>query len=532
MIRAAGLLAQTVTTTTTGPGLSSPTTLLPSVGTTTTTVAGHATTTGATTGATTTTVAKAVATTLGRTATTVAHSVATTTTTVAHAATQSNAVNNDRGGIYHLFLGAGVSKSGAHNAQIYLDAPFRVVIILLVALVLTRLVSRLSHRMVNGLRLVSPLVQATPRGAARVQTLGGAFTSVFRAVIWIVAVLEVLNQFSINLAPFIAGATVIGAALGFGAQSLVKDFLSGILILAEDQYGVGDHIGIGSGGNITSGTVESVNLRVTRLRGADGGILYVPNGEIRTLSNDTETDSQALVDVVVPFGTDLLAAGVAAQEAARAMTEDPEWSGEFVSEPYFAGVQDATSATGVTLRFMALTRPGQHLRMAREMRYRVIERLRQDNLAWAPAGAQPPALPAEKVRKARVEKRQAEQETNILTSGPNAPAPARRATKRAAKRAGKAAAAKAAVAKRVARKRAAEEEAAEEVAEERGGPGGGAGPEVRRGSEGGAGSSGEPGSGAESASGGESGSGAESVSGGDAGQPGEGGSDAAPDGAS
>lgn len=459
MIRAAGFLAQTATTTTL-PGQTSPGTLLPIVGTTTTTVAGHATTTVATT---TTTVARSVTTT-ARPATTVAHSLAgsTTTTTVAHV---SNSVSNDRGGIYHLFRGAGASASSAHNAQIYLAAPFKVVIILLVALVLSRLVSRLSHRMVNGLRLVSPLVQATPRGAARVQTLAGAFTSVFRAVIWIIAMLEVLNQFSINLAPFIAGATVIGAALGFGAQSLVKDFLSGILILAEDQYGVGDHIGIGTGTNITSGTVESVNLRVTRLRGADGGILYVPNGDIRTLSNDTETDSQALVDVVVPYGTDLMAAGVAAQEAARELAADPDWSAEFVSEPYFAGVQDATSGNGVVLRIMALTRPGQHVHMAREMRYRIIERLRRDQVAWAPPGTEPPVLPAEEVRKARAEKRQAELEAEVLTSGPAVPSPARRG----AKRTGKTAAAKAAVAKRMARKRAAELEGKD--------PGGGAGGE-------------------------------------------------------
>jgi small conductance mechanosensitive channel len=259
-------------------------------------------------------------------------------------------------------------------------------------------VSRLSHRIVNGMRLVSPLVQATPRGAARVQTLAGAFTSVFRAVIWVIAFLEVLNEFSINLAPFLAGATVVGAALGFGAQSLVKDFLSGMLILAEDQYGVGDHVAIGTGATQTSGTVESVNLRVTRLRGADGGILYVPNGEIRTLSNDTETDSQALVDLVLPFGTDLVAAGVAAQEAAQEMAEDPEWASEFSGPPYFAGVQDATSANGVVVRIMALTRPGQHLRLAREMRLRIIERLREDGVAWAPSrrqekrGAEPPPL--------------------------------------------------------------------------------------------------------------------------------------------
>ena len=294
------------------------------------------------------------------------------------------AVDSDRGIIHQLFIDAGATKAQAHTAQIYLAAPFRVLVIVLVALVLTRVVGRIAGRLVHGMRLVSPLVQSTPRGAARIHTLGGAFGSVFRTVVWLIAFLEILGEFNINLAPFIATATVVGAAVGFGAQSLVKDFLSGILILAEDQYGVGDHIAIGTGANLTEGVVESVNLRVTRLRGADGGILYVPNGDIRILSNDTETDSQALVDVMVPHGTDLEAAATAAQEAARAMAIDPEWSNEIVGEPYFAGVQDATGAEGFTLRVIALTRPGQHLRTAREMRLRIIERLRHDGLAWQP----------------------------------------------------------------------------------------------------------------------------------------------------
>lgn len=320
----------------------------------------------------------------------------------------SSSAENDRGVVDHIFLALGASHSTAHTAEIYLTAPVKVAFILAIALILTRLVSRLSHRLVNAMRLVSPLVQTTPRGAARVQTLAGAFTSVFRALIWIVAFLEVLGLLSINLTPFVATATVIGAAVGFGAQTLVKDFLSGLLILAEDQYGVGDHVAIGTGGNITSGTVESVNLRVTRLRGADGGILYVPNGDIRTLSNDTETDSAALVDVFVPPETDLIAAGVAAQEAARAMADDPEWSNEFVSAPYFAGVQES-EPDGIKLRVMALTRPGQHLRVAREMRLRIHEKLRGDRLAWVHPDAGPAATPSEgDVRKAQVQKQQAE----------------------------------------------------------------------------------------------------------------------------
>ncbi|HET9076907.1 MAG TPA: mechanosensitive ion channel family protein [Acidimicrobiales bacterium] len=301
-------------------------------------------------------------------------------------AAAGNRTVTDRGFIHQIFVDLGVSDARAHTLQVYLAGPLRIALIVLIAVILSRLVTRLARRFVNGLRLVSPLVRTTPRGADRVRTLTGVFASLLRVVIWIVAVLTVLGQLSINLAPFIATATVVGAAVGFGAQSLVKDFLSGALILIEDQYGVGDHVVIGTGVNAISGTVESVNLRITRLRSLEGGVLYVPNGDIRALANDAETDSQAVVDVVVPLGTDLPAAGRAAEAAARELAAEPAWAETFKGEPMFAGVQSATDA-GVTIRVLALTGPGQHFRAARELRLRILERLRRDHLAWAPPEA-------------------------------------------------------------------------------------------------------------------------------------------------
>lgn len=307
---------------------------------------------------------------------------------VAAAATApaNNAAATDRGFIHQIFTSLGMSSARAHSLQIYLAGPLRILLIVVIALILSRLVNGIARRMVNGLRLTSPLRRSSPRGDARARTLTGVFASILRVVIWIVAVLAVLGQLNINLTPFVATATVIGAAVGFGAQSLVKDFLSGALILIEDQYGVGDHIVIGTGATATSGTVESVNLRVTRLRSIEGVVLYVPNGDIRTVGNDTETDSQAVVDVMVPLGTDLPAAGRAAEAAARELAVEPEWVETFKGEPVFAGVQAASDA-GVTLRILALTGPGQHFRASRELRLRILERLRQQHLAWAPTEA-------------------------------------------------------------------------------------------------------------------------------------------------
>jgi small-conductance mechanosensitive channel len=298
------------------------------------------------------------------------------------AASTSTTAANDRGIVHQIFVDLGFSSNSAHTAEIYLTVPLRVLLVVVIAVVLSLLVRKLSGRLVGAMRLVSPLVRATPRGAERARTLTGVIASLLRTVIWVVAFLTILGELDINLAPFVATATVIGAALGFGAQTLVKDFLSGLLILAEDQYGIGDHIIVGSGSGATSGTVESVNLRVTRLRAVDGVTYYVPNGDIRTVGNDTETDSQALVDVVVPLGTDLGAAGAAAEAAARAVATEEDWRDVIVGQPVFAGVQAATDV-GVTLRVTALTRPGEHYRVARELRMRVLERLRVDHLAWA-----------------------------------------------------------------------------------------------------------------------------------------------------
>jgi small conductance mechanosensitive channel len=281
-----------------------------------------------------------------------------------------------------------------HVWHAYQVGPARIVLIVVLAAIASALVSRLARRMVKSLRLVSPLVRTTPRGEDRVRTLAGVFGSIFRVVIWVIALLTILGELKINLVPFVATATVVGAAVGFGAQSLVKDFLSGVLILAEDQYGVGDHIVVGAGPTATSGTVESVNLRVTRLRSLDGVVWYVPNGDIRTVGNDTENDSQALVDFVVPHGTDLVKAGASAEAAAKELAQEKAWQGVFVGDPTFAGVQ-AVAADGVTLRIMAWTKPGQHFRAAREMRMRVLERIRRDGVAWTPAPPPPDGIKAD-----------------------------------------------------------------------------------------------------------------------------------------
>ncbi|HSS10672.1 MAG TPA: mechanosensitive ion channel family protein [Acidimicrobiales bacterium] len=230
--------------------------------------------------------------------------------------------------------------------------------------------------MARSLQLRAPHRLTSLRADSRAATIAQALASLFRAIVWVVAFLTILGIFGINLTPFVATATVIGAAVGFGAQSLVRDFLSGILILAEDQYGVGDSITVGD----TTGVVEGVNLRTTRIRSLDGMVWYIPNGEIRKVGNGSEGYAQAVVDVVVPPGTDLTRANQFAADEALAMAAEPQWDG-ILDPPVLFGVQ-SVAADAVTIRLVAKTRSGDRDVVASALRARILERLRQEGVAW------------------------------------------------------------------------------------------------------------------------------------------------------
>jgi len=298
----------------------------------------------------------------------------------------NRALNAGTGGAVHqLLVWLGVGESGATSAQNLLVGPLRILVIVVVAFLAARLVPRLCRRLVRSLQLRTPLRRTTASADNRAMTVAGLLVSVFRTIVWVVAFVTMLGVLGINLAPFVATATVIGAAVGFGAQSLVKDFLSGVLIVVEDQYGVGDSVTIGD----TTGTVEGVSLRTTRVRSFDGMVWYLPNGEIRRVGNSSEGYGQAVVDIKVPPGTDLTAAGQMAEEEARAMAAEPGWREAMLEPPVVIGVQEQTQEA-VTIRVAARTNAGDHDRTARAMRARILERLRQERVAWAT----PPPDPA------------------------------------------------------------------------------------------------------------------------------------------
>ena len=209
------------------------------------------------------------------------------------------------------------------------------------------------------------------------RTVAQLLRSVGRLLIVALALLMTLNQF-INIAPILAGAGILGLAFSFGAQSLVKDVITGFFMLVENSISVGDTVEIAG----KTGTVERVTLRVVRLRDVDGTLHIIPNGQITTVSNQTRGWSRAVVDVTVAYESDLdRALGVFREEAAR-FAADPGWSRLLDGPPEVLGVQQLAER-GVTLRTLLRTHPGKQWEVARAFRLRILERLGRERIAIA-----------------------------------------------------------------------------------------------------------------------------------------------------
>ncbi len=213
------------------------------------------------------------------------------------------------------------------------------------------------------------------RRAQRAQTMGGLFRSIVTGLIVAVISTMMLSEIGVDIAPIIASAGIIGIALGFGAQSLVKDFLSGIFMILEDQFGVGDIIDIGE----ATGTVEAVSLRVTRLRDINGTVWYVPNGEIVRVGNQSQNWSRTVLDVGVSYNEDISRVKRVLEEVAHDMWEEEDLKGDVIEEPSVWGVQDL-AADAVTMRVVLKTTPGAQWAVAREMRERIKARFDHEGI--------------------------------------------------------------------------------------------------------------------------------------------------------
>ena len=291
------------------------------------------------------------------------------------------------------------SNTWAGLADWMIAKPLAILVILLTAFLANRLarwlIKRTMHRITdpNHQERLARIRKRTPnallrtdewnlRTEARVHTLTAVFRSLASAFIWFVALVWILDVLGINFGPLIAGAGIAGIALGFGTQTMVRDFIAGFFIVAEDQFGVGDVVDLG--GN-AKGTVEQVTLRSTRVRDVEGTLWHVPNGQLTRVANKSQEWARALIDVVVPYQADLDAVTDLMQSVADDLTADDRWQREVLEPADIWGVQDF-AADGIHVRMVIKTRPAAQFGLLRELRRRLKAAFDVAGIAFAYAG--------------------------------------------------------------------------------------------------------------------------------------------------
>ena len=210
------------------------------------------------------------------------------------------------------------------------------------------------------------------RAAARAETLGHVLRSISAFAVWTIAAITVLGEVGIALGPLVAGAGIAGVALGFGAQSLVKDFLAGIFIIVEDQYGVGDIIDVGDvSGTLVSGVVESVSLRATRLRSTNGTVWHVPNGTIlRVGQHEPAVGAGAARPRRWSTAPTSTRRRRSSSRRPTGCGRTPNFAGQILEEPEMWGVENL-APEGVTIRLVVKTQPAEQFKVLRELRGRI-----------------------------------------------------------------------------------------------------------------------------------------------------------------
>ena len=214
------------------------------------------------------------------------------------------------------------------------------------------------------------------RRVQRAKTLGTLLKSITSGVIVAIVLTMMLSEIGLNIGPIIASAGIVGVALGFGSQTLVKDFLSGIFLLFEDQYGVGDVVDMGEG---LSGTVEGVSLRVTRLRDTNGTVWYVRNGELYRVGNMSQNWARAVLDVQVSAREDIARVRRVLADVIHEVWQDDDFNGVIIEEPEIWGIE-AITPDAITLRVALKTAPMEQWRVARVLRARIKARFDHEGI--------------------------------------------------------------------------------------------------------------------------------------------------------
>nr|WP_242625330.1 mechanosensitive ion channel family protein [Krasilnikovia cinnamomea] len=297
--------------------------------------------------------------------------------------------------------------TGSELLAIGIVKPLRIIAIILIAILIRWLLHRMITRLTTSSSkaelpaLLKPLrerakdatdSQFVPeRRRQRAEAIGSVLRSFVTAVVFTMAALLVMGELGFNLGPLLASAGIVGVALGFGAQSLVKDLIAGLFMLLEDQYGVGDSVDLGD----ASGVVETVGLRVTTVRDARGVLWYVRNGEIVRVGNKSQGWAMVVIDLPIGF-VNSEQAGSVLREAALSLADDPLHATEFLEPPEVVGVEQLT-VDGAVIRTIAKTTADGQVIVQRELRRRLVDALEESGLAQqiaasrlAPRAAVPP----------------------------------------------------------------------------------------------------------------------------------------------
>ncbi|MBT8217782.1 MAG: mechanosensitive ion channel family protein [Acidimicrobiia bacterium] len=314
-------------------------------------------------------------------------------------ATLEDACGDDPGFLCETVFDVTDSEFLAELAEFLLH-PAKVLLILLAAWIIVRVVRRLIDRGIDSLidrqldqdveaaaavddpedadpnRLEALAVRAmrkaertaiqAERARRRSETLGLVLKSIAALTIYTIAAFMAIAEFGVNLGPLIASAGIVGIALGFGAQSLVKDFLSGIFMLIEDQFGVGDVIDVGD----AAGVVEAVSLRTTLIRDVHGTLWHVPNGEIARVANKSQEWARAVLDIEVAYDTDLQHAMTVIKRVADAVWREAPPNATILEEPEIWGVENF-AASAIAIRLAVKVEPGEQWATSREIRRRL-----------------------------------------------------------------------------------------------------------------------------------------------------------------
>ena len=266
-----------------------------------------------------------------------------------------------------------VDLRGERVGQWVARTALRVGVITVAALTASRLVAAIISRAQR--EIAAGAGPADIERQKRAETIGRTFRGFLSSIIWITALLMILRTLDVDITPVLTGAGILGLAIGFGAQTLVKDVISGIFMILEDQVRVGDVALV----NGIGGSVEQINLRTIVLRDLEGTVHVIPNGEVRTLANRSKDFSYYVIDLGVDYDDDVDAAIAVVNQAAAELRQDPAFAPHILEPVEMLGVDDF-GASSVTLKFRIKTLPLSQWLVGRELRRRIKKAFDQHQL--------------------------------------------------------------------------------------------------------------------------------------------------------